>query len=557
MNKFHIVPNVFKNKIGDDTNSQVSINFDSTRKELIEFDRDVVVDLKKLYSQEKTNSFKVRPTFKINYLYDNFYSGTTNSKYKSQLIYNINNKTSTSISNVDKGFLPSYEFDFFRPNVVNSFGYETINAFKYNWDYYITYPYTGDSKQNLNVKIGDRFYDWVAEDGIPFVTDLVVQGGFDIVRINCALPHNVNEGESIIVKIDSVSRAYEIFSFGDGTVGSENFVLNILNIDNNISDNKLGALKRVLFIENSGETVSSYYVRKHKVISNSDKIAITKSGFETNAYDEPKVLSFIGDKFSYVKKTSNISYNFTLTDDVSIDDLIDNQNRPLTELYLTAIYKGYSGFFDVIKKGWLFNITEPTNSWWDNSTLNSNVDITVENYFDEKQNNFKYFKLLSDIIDGDFCEYNAYNQEEIIISELYHKIKHSESVFRVSNYDNNKSGYYYKPHNKLQLKVFSDYIETVDKQFAYDVPNYAFYSQQDGQFRWRDIYSVGFFDENNNGVNYPFVNGSFYPFVNNVLKLFPEGYDYYEQVVTKSRRIIIGSTGVGSLIKKPVIDECE
>ena len=68
MNKFHIVPNVFKNKLGDDNNSQVSINFDSTRKELIEFDRDVVVDLKKLYSQEKTNSFKVRPTFKINYL---------------------------------------------------------------------------------------------------------------------------------------------------------------------------------------------------------------------------------------------------------------------------------------------------------------------------------------------------------------------------------------------------------------------------------------------------------------------------------------------------------
>ena len=45
MNKFHIVPNVFKNKLGDDNNSQVSINFDSTRKELIEFDRSVVIYL--------------------------------------------------------------------------------------------------------------------------------------------------------------------------------------------------------------------------------------------------------------------------------------------------------------------------------------------------------------------------------------------------------------------------------------------------------------------------------------------------------------------------------
>jgi hypothetical protein len=53
MNKFHIVPNIFKNKLGNDTNSQVPINFDNTRREPIEFDRDVVVDLKKLYSQEK------------------------------------------------------------------------------------------------------------------------------------------------------------------------------------------------------------------------------------------------------------------------------------------------------------------------------------------------------------------------------------------------------------------------------------------------------------------------------------------------------------------------
>lgn len=556
MNKFHIVPNIFKNKLGNDTNSQVPINFDNTRRELIEFDRDVVVDLKKLYSQEKTNSFKIRPTFKVNYLYDNFYSGTTDTKYKSQLIYNINNKTSTSTSNVDKGFLPSYEFDFFRPNIPNSFGYETINAFKYNWDYYITYPYTNDSKQNLNIKIGDRFYDWVAEDGIPFVTDAIIESGFDIIRINCALPHNINQGEFVSIKIDSTIRVYEIFSFGDGTFGSENFVLNILNVDNSIKDNKLGTLKRVLSIDNTGETISNYYIRKHKVIAKSDKIVITKSGFEMGAYDEPKVLSFIGDKFSYIKKTSNAPYNFTLSSDIEINGLIDNQNRPLTELYLTIIYKGYSGFFDVIKKGWLFNITNPTNNWWDNSASSSNVDINVDNYFDEKQNNFKYFKLSSNVIDGDFCEYNAYNQEEIVISELYHKIKHSENVFRVAKYDNNKSGYYYKPHNKLQLKVFSDYVETVDKKFADNIPNYAFYSQIDGQFRWRDIYSVGFFDENNNGVNYPFVNGSFYPFVNNVFKLFPEGYDYYSEVVTKSSRII-GSTGVESLIVKPVIDDCE
>ena len=69
----------------------------------------------------------------------------------------------------------------------------------------------------------------------------------------------------------------------------------------------------------------------------------------------------------------------------------------------------------------------------------------------------------------------------------------------------------------------------------------------------RGLNRVGFFDDNNNGVNYPFINDSFYPFVNNVFKLFPEGYDYYEQKILKSI-----NNGVNDpTIVKPVIDECE
>jgi len=554
MNKFNIVPSVYKNKVGDETNSQLAINLDNTQKELIQFDRDITVDLKELYNKEKKQSYSIRPTFKVSYVYDNFYSGTTDSKYKSQLIYNINNKSTASTSNVDKGFLPAYEFDFFRPNAPNSFGYESINAFKYNWEYYITYPFSGDSKQNLNINIDNKSYDWIAEEGIPFLTDVITEGGFNLTRIRCSLPHNLTDTDGVAIKIDSVVRLYEIFSFGDGSYGSEEYVLNILRVNNDISDNKLGTLRRVISIENSGETISKYYVRKHKVIKNSNDIVVTKAGFETGIFDQSKVLSFIGNKFSFLKKTSNISYNFILNNDIDIETLVDNQNRPLTEIYLTMVYKGYSGFFDVIKKGWLFNITDPVNTWWDDSTSNSNTNINVESYFDDKKNQFKYFKLSDDNLDGDFCEYNEYTQEEIVISDLYHKIKHSDEVFRVSNYDNNKSGYYYKPHNKLVLKVFSDYIETVDFKFAYDVPNYAFYSKVDGQFRWRDIYDVGFFDENNNGVNYPFINNSFYPFVNNVFKLFPEGYDYYTQKVNKSTNV--GGTS-SSLIVKPLVDECE
>jgi hypothetical protein len=84
MNKYNIVPSLYKNKVSDDDNSQISIEIESTRKELIEFDRDVNVDLKNLYEQEKSKSFKIRPVFNINFTYNNSYSGITSSKYKNE-----------------------------------------------------------------------------------------------------------------------------------------------------------------------------------------------------------------------------------------------------------------------------------------------------------------------------------------------------------------------------------------------------------------------------------------------------------------------------------------
>jgi hypothetical protein len=46
-----------------------------------------------------------------------------------------------------------------------------------------------------------------------------------ILGFNCALPHNVNQGEFVSIKIDSTIRVYEIFSFGDGTFGLRKFCI--------------------------------------------------------------------------------------------------------------------------------------------------------------------------------------------------------------------------------------------------------------------------------------------------------------------------------------------
>jgi hypothetical protein len=100
----------------------------------------------------------------------------------------------------------------------------------------------------------------------------------------------------------------------------------------------------------------------------------------------------------------------------------------------------------------------------------------------------------------------------------------------------------------MTLKVFSNYVESVGLTSKDNIPSYAFYSKFDAQFRWRDIYSVGFFDENSNGVNYPYVNDTFYPFSDVIFKLIPDtsGYDF--------NSLLNDGSGV---VVKPIIDECE
>ena len=542
MNKYSIVPSLYKNKVSDDDNSQISIEFESTRKELIEFDRDVNVDLKNLYEQEKSKSFKIRPVFNINFTYNNSYSGITSSKYKNELIYPLLNSIYIQDEKVKKGFLQAYEFDFYRTPTLTAFGYESVSAYTYNWRYYLTYPYSEDSKQRLNIKMKNIFYDWTVEDGIPFIGYDVIINGFNISRITCGVEHNVKEGESVLIN----GVVYDVYSFGDNSFESEKYIINILNINNQIKSSIPSTLKRVIIGGNSGETTSRYYIRKHKVIDGGDKLVVTKSGFQRGVFDGNSNIEFSG-----FTKESNYAYNFTLQNEINIEGIVDNHNRPISELYLTIVFKGQSGFFasrnDNMKKGWEFNILKNNMQWWESRNSESNSDIRPISYFDNEKNEFFYYDS-PNVFDGDFCEYNEYEQLERVVSDFYYKIKHSP----IFNINNNEKGYYYKPHNKLQLKVFSDYVETVDKNLADNVPNYAFYSKVDGQFRWRDIYSVGFFDENNNGINYPFINNSFYPFVNNVFKLFPEGYDYYEQKILKSTNI-----DGNSLIVKPVIDECE
>ena len=152
--------------------------------------------------------------------------------------------------------------------------------------------------------------------------------------------------------------------------------------------------------------------------------------------------------------------------------------------------------------------------------------------------------MSGDTIDGDFCEWNDYDQIERVVSPYYQKIKYNQDVFQTTALTNtNAPGYYYEPHHSMTLKVFSNYVETGDINLIEGIPNYAYYSNSDQQFRWRDIYTYGFRDNLGRGVNYPFLNSAQYPFENTEFRLIPEGINY---------------TTLGVQFPyKPLIDGCE
>jgi hypothetical protein len=319
-----------------------------------------------------------------------------------------------------------------------------------------------------------------------------------------------------------------------------------------------GTFKRVINPDNITETKSKYYVRQHKMLTDVDGTIITKNGFEKNVFGEEKTFEYSSitpNQVSRVsQKTSSNSYNVTAAYDINLLGVLDNQKRPVSELFLTIINKGYSGYFNQpnngigLKQGWEFNLTSPISAWWDLPNNYSDTNIPTSNYTltNGVTKTFYYNQDLKvgDIIDGDFCEWNDYEQIERVISPYYQKIKYNQNIFQTtSSYDTNSPGFYYKPHTSMTIRVFSDYVETANVGQVDNVPFYSYYSKSDEQFRWRDLYSYGFKDNLERGVDYPFLNSAQYPFKELTFRLIPEGINY-------------NTLGVEYPIK-PVIDECE
>jgi hypothetical protein len=170
----------------------------------------------------------------------------------------------------------------------------------------------------------------------------------------------------------------------------------------------------------------------------------------------------------------------------------------------------------------LFNIKSIPTVWWERNNINSNLNLLSSYYNGLFPYYYNQTYNQGDELNGDVCEWNNSTQTETILSKYYHKFVHNPTVFNINTSLNNPEGYYYQPHFSLKIREYSDYIEE-GNDVTVGIPNYAYYSQKNKTFYWRDLYQYGFIDSDGNGVDYPFFNNRHYPYNNFVFRIIPEG----------------------------------
>ena len=356
MNKYTIVPSGLRYKGAPSVNQKISINLDEQSQEITEYDRSATVNLAQVYDDERQACTIFRPTFKVTYLYDNTYTGTTGYiPFRDNLYYT--SPEASKQSGIWKGFPQYYEFDFYRPDVGDQhFQYKAKSAYTYNWTYYLTYPSDNNYDKELTYySSNSNDITWKASDGIAFTITNTSQNGNGLISFTCVAPHGLTPNEYVELSLTyRNSNIFQVYSLGTGLFGTDVYTFNVLNIGytgTTFNNGTTGTFKRVLNPDNLTETRSEYYVKQYKVLTNLTDLAVTKVGFEKNVFGEQMKLEYSSITPNNVtrvsQKSSSNAYNFTSNYDIDLAGYRDNQMRPLSEINLTIVNKGFSGYFNM------------------------------------------------------------------------------------------------------------------------------------------------------------------------------------------------------------------
>lgn len=403
-----------------------------------------------------------------------------------------------------------------------------------NWDYCITYPFSNDH-EIINEICGG------INGGIRInCKKLNNTSGVYIVQCESYFKHNLKVGDliSIYYKNDNGINLFRgkirVTSVGDLTGNNKDkiFSIKFSDIESiwiNVLENKDKDedISYCWFKKCVNGTECSYYARKFKKIRNIDgeelKSDINKIAFGRNIYgDDVSQLLFL--------------------DDINIDGLLDNNKRPVSEVYLTIIKRnaGYKDWasngkcnsektevshcFGEVTSGFDFSGIGPENepinynihklhnisAGTDNSQIaNDQIANTFSVWGEALKNKPKPLEsgitIEKDDFYGDIVEYDFANAKETIISPIYHRFNTVQREW--------------VPDGGESLSRYGDIIEDVINKDDYDA------ALTDGNFevKSRFINNIGTGDVFYTGPSSKAGQDSSKLILGNIM---PEGYFY-------------------------------
>ena len=169
---------------------------------------------------------------------------------------------------------------------------------------------------------------------------------------------------------------------------------------------------------------------------------------------------------------------FNFKKDIIVTGLVDNLNRPLTELYLTIVKNDNdTSANNISSQYWISkqkNLQIPFNTrFWTKISAgyllenNTSINYNVRSYGDINYIGSSYFENIDesdDIFDGDIVEYNESELLERRLELVYHRVNtvYREKLNSIDSTQENKmEGYIYSPFNLIQIKEFMNYINPI------------------------------------------------------------------------------------------------
>jgi hypothetical protein len=569
----------FFGSINEDQN--IRIGLDESQNLLREGDRTIILNNAELFNKERNESENYKIHGKLRMVFRNLYSGTTGYDPLLEKLYLVGDGGDNNFN----GFLPYNEFAFLRKDVLRqtnsvqtvsslslyspSITYSgeskhipipSIDAPYHNWNIYLSYVYSHDESYPMKYTLsGNTVYSFLSGDGIPFR----VEDNGSTYKLTSPVEHGINEGEYITISggtlntsIDVSGRTFSVVSVGDSFFRSEKYVLEISKSEipsgTTLSTVILG--KRCIDKDNITKTTSTYYVHKHKTLTEKENYILDKIGFESSIWENERKLlleNSAGQNDVLVERNMMETMVYDFKDPFVLSGLTNNLGYLPTEVYVSVLLVNKNGFFEYPPKvGWKFNFH---NTWVDehfngDSSIETTIPITT---FNKTINSTVYTFTggtdlpLNTILTGAFIEYNQSELKERTISDAYHRFSNPLSIFDYGQTGSTTSfsgasitnmfGLYYQPHYKVKLRELSPYIETSSTNQIYGLPQNAKYYTDEELWKWRDLYDHGFIDPEGFGTNYPFINNIHY--VKNDINFYLRNENLYNNKQDEIRRI--------------------